>query len=348
MRARTILLLMTVWAGALASAQTVLAAGAPDFALRPTTYTPALPETKSYFVLDLRPGSTVTDKVRVSNVGTATGTLKLYAVDATTGQTSGAVYQSATAPKRDVGQWISLGAHELTLRPGESQVVMFTVTVPPGAGAGDHVGGIVAENEQLTSSSGGHSALQIKIRHLTVAAVVVRLPGTPVADVKVTGVTASGRAGYQFIRLGLANRGNVMLKPTGTLRLRDAGGHTIAQRSFDLDTLVPGTSIEYPVLLPHQALQPGRYTAIVSLHYGNRVLVNGQGVGGLHRVAQTFGFGVSASDNKQVYQGAPQLIQPAAGASHRSLPLSLLLAWGLAAAAVGVAVVVIIRRRVVR
>jgi hypothetical protein len=350
MRARTPLLLLAVCAGALASAQTVLAAGAPNFALRPTTYSPALPETKSYFVLDLRSGSTFTDKVRVSNVGSATGTLKLYAVDATTGQTSGTVYQSATVARHGVGRWISLSRQELTLRPGASQIVTFTVTVPPGAGAGDHVGGIVAENEQLTSSSGGRSALQIKIRHLTVAAVVVRLPGAPVADVNVTSVTASGRAGYQFLRLQMANRGNVMLRPTGTLVLEGAGGRTIARRSFDLDTLVPRTSIQYPVLLPNQALRPGPYTATVTLHYGNRVLVDGQGVGGSQTLTRTFGFNVSASDTKQVYQGAPQLTRPAAavGAPHRSLPWSLILAWALAAAAVVGAIVVVVRRRVVR
>ncbi len=348
MHARKTLLLITVAAGALASAQAVFAAAAaPSFSLRPITYEPALPETKSYFVLDLQPGSTVTRKVRVSNVGSASGALKLYAVDATTGQTSGTVYQGVSAPRRDVGKWLSLGAQKLTLRPGESRIVTFIVTVPKGARSGDHVGGIVAENEELTASAGGQSAMRIKIQHLTVAAVVVRLPGPSVPAMGLAGATAGGGAGYQFVRLSLANRGNVMLKPTGTLVLKNGGGGTIDRRSFTLDTVVPHTHIRYPVILPGQALQPGRYTATVLLHYGNRVLVDGKGVGGKQTLTRTFGFKVSARETAQVYQGAPQLTRPVAGGtSHRSFPVSTLLAWVLAAAAVCGAVVVVVRRRV--
>ena len=245
MRPSRTFLLITAAAGGVVLAPTVLAAvAAPSFSLRPVSYRTALPETKSYFVFDLNPGSSVTQKVRVANVGSAPGTLKLYAVDATTGETSGSVYKGVLAPRHDVGIWLSLASRMLTLRPGQSRVVTFTVTVPHDARSGDHVGGIVAENEDLTASSGGSSALRIKIRHLTVAAVVVRVPGPSVPAMRLARVTASGGAGYQFVRLALANRGNVMLKPTGTFVLQDGDGKTIAHRRLELDTFLPKTNID--------------------------------------------------------------------------------------------------------
>jgi hypothetical protein len=333
MHGRKALLLMAVCAGALASAQTVLAAAAPNFSLRPTTYRPALPETKSYFVLDLRPGATVTEKVRVSNVGSATGTLKLYAVDATTGQTSGTVYESSATAKHDAGKWISLGTRRLTLRPRESRVVTFTLRVPTGARTGDHVGGIVAENEQLTKPIGSKSAMQISIRHLTVAAVVVRVPGLAAARLNIQRVAAVGEHGYQFLRLDLGNGGNVMIKPTGRLLLRNGSGKTIVNKQIRLDTLIPHTQIGYPVSVP-TALSPGRYSGLIVLSYGNRVLVNGQGVGGPLTLRRTFSFSVSQAQNTQVYEGAPQLTRPAVSTvGHSSRSVGLVVAWILAAIA---------------
>ncbi|MGZ4317691.1 MAG: WxL protein peptidoglycan domain-containing protein, partial [Gaiellaceae bacterium] len=278
MRHCRVILLITVAAGALVLAQTAVA-GTPSFALRPLTYDPAVPATKSYFVLAARAGSVIRDKVRIVNVGTAPGTVKLYAVDATTGQTSGTVYLGASSPRRGVGRWVVLNDTQLTLQPNQSRVVSFTVRVPAGSRSGDHVGGIVAENRLLSKASGAASSIQIRIRHLTVAAVVVRIPGAAAPVLSIGRVVASGGHGYQFVRLYVSNRGNVMIKPTGSLVLRDGSGKTVLSKPLQFDTLVPDTNIAYPVSVP-KALQPGRYTAAVRLSYGNRVLVNGQGLGG--------------------------------------------------------------------
>jgi hypothetical protein len=317
---------------------------APSFALRPVKYDPQLPETKSYFVLDLNPGERIEDQVRVTNVGTAAGTVKLYAVDATTGRTSGTVYKNGRAPRRGAGRWIDLSPSRLTLDPGQSRIVSFSVAAPPGASPGDHVAGIVADNQALTQRKHG-GAIRIKIKHLTIDAVVVRIAGATAAGLQVRGAAATGNNGFQYLRIALANTGNVMIKPTGTL-LIERGGTTILHKSLQLDTLIPGTSIWYPVSLP-TALQPGRFDAVVSLHYGNRVLVDGNGVGGAREVSRTRSFHVSAGEYKQVFRGTPPLTRPAS--SGMSFPL--LLAWmiaGLAVLALAAAVVAMRRRVLVR
>ena len=89
------------------------------------------------------------DRIRVVNTGGRTGTAYLYAVDATTGQTSGAVYLSRQSPKRDVGAWIRLSQSNVTLAPGKNAVVDYTIRIPATVRPGDHLGGIVAENSQV-------------------------------------------------------------------------------------------------------------------------------------------------------------------------------------------------------
>ena len=115
------------------------AGGQASFAVKPVLFDPALPATKSYFILRAKPGDVISDKVTVVNTGKSSGTAYLYAVDATTGQTSGAVYLSRQSPRHDVGRWTRLARAQVTLAPGASTIVPFTIRVPAGARPGDHL-----------------------------------------------------------------------------------------------------------------------------------------------------------------------------------------------------------------
>ncbi len=317
------------------------ATGDASFALKPITYDPALTATKSYFILVARPGAVIQDRIRIVNTGGRTGTAYLYPVDATTGVTSGAVYLSRQSPRHDVGAWIRLGRSTITLAPGADAIVPFTIRVPRSIRPGDHLGGIVAENSAITKST-GHGALQIRIKHLTIDAVELQLPGRVVARADVSGVRAGGEHGYQYVYLHLLNPGTIMIKPAGSLLIRDSHGRPVARRSLLLDTFLPRTAIDYPELLPRQALAPGRYTATVNLHTGDQtVLGYRKGQGAAFSVTRTFSFSVSPKEQTKVYSGTAALAPPAAtsahGGSKRNLlgpgliALAALLGLGLAA-----------------
>src|SRR5437016_2656383 len=132
MRRLAAILLLTLVLAPLASAATK----APVFGLR-AVGNPKL----GYFVYSLAPGAVQSGGVIISNSGTATGTVKLFAADATTGRTTGTVYLTDRAATR-VGAWISLSATSLTLKPGQDQTVGFTVRVPANARPGEWVGGV--------------------------------------------------------------------------------------------------------------------------------------------------------------------------------------------------------------
>lgn len=248
--------------------------GAPQFGLQPVLYDPADPLTKSYFIFDSKPGIVLKSQVRVINSGTATGSVSLYPVDATTGQTSGAVYLNHDDPRKDVGSWMTLGAQQLTLAPGKSQVVSFQVTIPRSVRQGQHLGGIVAENLGQSDKTPSpkptqNTTFRINIKNLTIIAVQINLPGTPVEQLAATGVRAGGQGGYQQLFVGLSNTGTVMIKPYGSLHVADAQGHEVENLSLKLDTFLPQTAINYPVTITGPALGVGDYQATVDLTYGH-------------------------------------------------------------------------------
>src|ERR1700730_6670007 len=140
------------------------AAGQPNFSLQPAVSDPSNPATATYFIINTNPGELVQESVRVANVGTAIGKVKLFPVDATTGQMGGIIYLDHV--QHDVGSWITLETQELTLAPGQSQVVHLQIAVPRNGRSGQHIGGLIAQNETLRSaaSSIGKTHLQIKIQ----------------------------------------------------------------------------------------------------------------------------------------------------------------------------------------
>jgi hypothetical protein len=283
----TALLALTV--AALVLLPAAAAAGKATFALKP-----AAPTETGYFVFNGKPGQTLRGAVRVLNVGDVAGQTSLYAVDATTGQTSGAVYRSRQDRKRDVGAWIKLGKTSVTLAPGQSQVVSFSVRVPAGTAAGEHLGGIVAQRARRTSKPGaatgeGGEGFQVRVQELSVLAVQVNVPGPQREQMNLTGIEAGSQPGHQSVLLGIGNTGDVLVKGDGTLKIVTKGGKVVQRRSFALDTFVPGTHIDYPVYIEGKALRPGRYRGTVSISYGGRTLT------------RTFPFTVTKAQTTQVF-----------------------------------------------
>ena len=96
-------------------ASTAQAAGSPSMGLRPVGKWK-----RGYFVYAAGPGTVIHGAVAVNNGGTAAGAVRVYAVDSTTGQTSGAVYLTSGQKPKDVGAWIRVATPSATLKTGST------------------------------------------------------------------------------------------------------------------------------------------------------------------------------------------------------------------------------------
>jgi hypothetical protein len=310
--------LLAVLAALLAAPAAHAATRAPVFGLRAVGA-----NQRGYFVYTLAPRGSRAGAVIVSNVGTAPGTVKLFTADATTGDTSGTVYETDRTPTR-AGSWVRLSTHRVTLRPGQHRRVPFTVAVPAGTQPGQWVGAIVAEtSHRAVGTSGKRStSVRIRIRDLTIVAVQTNVPGPPVVSFRIGPVSTGGQHGYQQVIVHFEHAGNMLVKPTGTVSIIDSNGRAVETLPFRMDTFVPRTAIDYPLLLK-KALGAGTYTALVTLK------ANATGA-----APQTFTarnpFTVSDANVKQVFTAATPAQAPPVGATSSS---SSKLPWALVAAA---------------
>ncbi len=281
---------------------------------------------RGYFVYTLAADTAGTGAVIVSNAGTASGTVKLFTTDATTGRTTGTVYETNKTPTR-AGSWITLDSTSVTLAPGAHREVGFTVHVPAGTPPGEWVGGIVAEasHQQATSTTQQKANVQIKIRDLTIVAVESKVPGPRVVDFGIGKVTTGGRSGFQQLFVHFASRGNVLLKPTGRVSVFDSGNKLVETLPFTMDTFLPRTAIDYPLLLK-TALRSGDYRAAITLRVpASKVF------------AATRPFSISQADVKQVFTSASPTQSTSSGSSSSTTILAV-----IAAAALGALIVVLV------
>lgn len=287
-----------------------------------------------YFVYSIAPGAARTGSVIVSNVGNAPGTVRLYTADGTTGPTSGTVYKTDVRPTQ-TGSWVQLSSTSLSLAPGAHRTVSFTVRVPSGQKPGQWVGGIVAETSQKVARQkpGQKARVQIKIRDLTIIAVQVNVPGAAKVAFAIGGVTTGGARGFQKLFVHLASNGNTLVKPHGSVTVFDKSGKTVESLPFTLDTFLPQTAIDYPLLLK-KALGPGSYQALIRL-----VTPAAAGVPSKTTVSRQ-SFTVSNSDVKQVFSSSSPTQAPPGGvvaSSSNSVPT-----WAYAVVAAVVVVLLLV------
>jgi hypothetical protein len=295
----------------------------PVFAVAPVTAT-----ADGYFVLASTPGAVLERSVKVTNVGDSAGRVRLYAVDATTGRTTGAVYLGPDRPRQDVGAWIALQQVGLRLAPRESKTIAFTVRVPQQARGGQHLGGIVADNVSLTKekpTKKGDGSFKINLHHLTITAVQVDLPGKPVNSIAIGGLRADGRPGYQSVLVALASRGNQMIKPTLAIQVKDDSGKKVLAKTTKLDTFLPNTRIDYPVAVLGRGLAAGSYEGTVVLRLGGKVLDRFSG-----------SFDVTDKQVAQVFGNKQGAAAPGANLPWRTILAGLLAALLAGAAALGI------------
>jgi hypothetical protein len=282
----------------------VYAGEGPQFTLKVISSDASADISNGYYIFNAVPDTILTGEILVVNNGSEAGTTRLYAVDATTGQTGGTVFMMYEDDVLAAGSWLQLEQTELTLEAGERQVVPFTVAVPAEVRSGHHVGGIVAEaadsaaDQQITNHQ-DEATFNVTIKTRTAVAVQVNVAGPLVEEIQIEGVYPGGAGGHQTLFLGIKNSGNAMMKPAGNMIVSDEAGQPVQDLHFQIDTFLPETDILFPIFVENEALPAGNYLADVNLTYGE------------FAISKQLNFRISVQQNTQIFSAQEALAAPA-------------------------------------
>lgn len=207
----------------------------------------------------LDPGERLDDGLVVTNNGTAPLDLAVYTADAFTTNKGQLDLRTRNVSPTGVGAWTHPAQDHLTIQPGQSKEVPFTVSVPANATPGDHIGGIV------TSLTQGNVERRVGVR------LQLRVGGTlePALSVEGVDVRYSGTAfgkGDATITYAIHNTGNAILAARQAVTVSGPFGswRVPATRVDDSPHLLPGET--WHVSVPVHGVAPTvQLTATVTL-----------------------------------------------------------------------------------
>lgn len=183
---------------------------------------------RTSFAYDVNPGGTVQDALVVANRGDEPLTLGVYAADGFTTDTGTLDLVKKDATSKGVGAWVRAAAPTVTVQPGKSAQVPFTVAVPAAASPGDYVGGIVTTLTQPDDAQGINVDRRLGIK-IALRVTGDLAPALAVQDVHVhyTGTANPAAPGDATVTYTLQNTGNAVISaqtsaavagPFGSLR----------------------------------------------------------------------------------------------------------------------------------
>ncbi|MBF8184839.1 DUF916 domain-containing protein [Nonomuraea sp. K274] len=205
----------------------------------------------------LNPGGRLEDGLVVVNRGTTPLHLAVYAADAFTDERGRLDLVTKEAKPARVGAWVHPDRPDVTVRPGESAEVPFTVALPKDAAPGEYMGGIVTS---LTPER----RLGIRIR-LRVGGEL--RPSLSVEDLRVryAGTSNPFGKGDVTVTYTIHNTGNAILTGRQAVSLSGPFGRLGAGRQIgDSPQLLPGDT--WKVSVPVHGVAPAlRLTGTVTL-----------------------------------------------------------------------------------
>jgi hypothetical protein len=168
--------------------------------------------TRTRYSFSAEPGQTINDFYYIENSGTVAQDISVYATDAFNAADGAFSLLGSTIPATGIGTWVTIdGAPRevVTLAPQSSKVVAITISVPPNARPGDHVGGIIAS---AVGSDG-----QVKLERRVASRLYIRISGELQPGLTVGGLTANYQPdlnpfnGKVILTYTVKNTGNIAL-----------------------------------------------------------------------------------------------------------------------------------------
>jgi hypothetical protein len=212
--------------------------------------------TAAYFTLKIADGGSRRLTVALANAGGSVAKAETYAANVYTIVNGGFAARLAGQAETGVTTWLDYPEQDVTLAPGHTQRLSFTVTVPANAPPGEHVTTLVVQEENQAKATGAVALSQVNRQALPIVIVV---PGPISPKLAVSAATPSNFAGHTVVVAGVTNTGNLQLQPDAKLVVTNSQGHRVGALAVRMGTVFPGDSTTAQGTLD-LALPPGHYT----------------------------------------------------------------------------------------
>lgn len=193
------------------------------------------------FDLSANPGETVANAIKVENATKEPVTLQVFAQNFTALGDGGQIALTDAESPYSLTSWIQLEKNVITVQPGSSTIVPFSIVIPRNAEPGSHYGAVVFRSREESLQAGSGASVTTQIGSL----ILLRLPGAVYTKAGITSFSAS-RNIYTDERISFSasiiNEGNVHVKPYGFITIRNLLGQDVKTIEVRGRNVLPGAT----------------------------------------------------------------------------------------------------------
>jgi Bacterial protein of unknown function (DUF916) len=169
----------------------------------------------------------------------------------------------------ELADWVTLSTTQITLPPGVSERVGFTINVPTDAAPGSHFGSVFISVDPPEIQNSG-AAVGYRVANI----ISIRVTGDADESANIRQFSTdryfNGSKNIQFLAR-IVNTGNVLVKPSGPVEIKNMLGQTVDTFIFNenKNAVFPKSDREYKFTWTGEGTGFGRYEAVLSPVYGD-------------------------------------------------------------------------------
>lgn len=216
------------------------------------------------FEITVNPGESISNVVKISNLGDYSVQVKMEAQDFTAaGEIGQVVVREELSETYSLAKWISIEEETFELEPHSQKLINFTISVPPDGEPGGHYGTILA------STIGGGAPAGAMIVQKVGALLLTQVAGKVEELLWVKSFEAPRFSEYGPIQLvsRFENQGTVHLKPRGFISITNWLGKEVASLPLGQKNVLPNSIRKISTTWDKHWLF-GKYTATLAAIYG--------------------------------------------------------------------------------
>ena len=168
--------------------------------------------------------------------------------------------------ERSCADWVSIQPAKFYLQPGASKKIILRVRIPDGADGG-HYGKLVFETSPFTADKLSDSEPETSLG----STLMVVIPGTSKIKGAITNFEPSliGNGKIPEFAIGFNNTGNVHMRPTGMITIKDYMGDVVHEQSLgkNVPFVLPGNTRQIKEVYNGEELPAGKYSAMIVINY---------------------------------------------------------------------------------
>lgn len=223
--------------------------------------------------ISVMPGETRTGIINVDNKGREKVQVLSYITDVGMDRYGELLFPEAGSLTTSCETWFLVNPDNFFLSQGANQKVRYTFKVPEDA-AGTYLASIFFHTKPQEGAKGTGSKLTVRVGILF----VINVTGTGQKEGEVSALSLSNtvKSNTAQVELGFVNKGNLLLRPTGTVEIKTEDGWTVEKLALndDRQAVLPRSERIFRIPLP--AVKPGSYNLFATVDYGGSEILSGE------------------------------------------------------------------------